>query len=173
MKSVAQFLLPITVLIGAVLSGLGSAHAQSVRSFTADQLEDVLDNAGLGAEMAEDADTGTPVAQAYLGETLFFVRALDCLGTPDACSTLLFFANFDLGRQATINDLAIVNRFNEKQVFGRAYLIEEENQVGVDYVIELDGGVDMDNVSANISRWADVVAAFVEHLQEGNRTSGS
>ncbi|MEK7264696.1 MAG: YbjN domain-containing protein, partial [Pseudomonadota bacterium] len=58
----------------------------------------------------------------------------------------------------------VINRFNDSQVFGRAYLIPGRNQVGVDYVIELDGGVTMDNITRNVSRWADVINAFIGHF---------
>ncbi|MEO0400645.1 MAG: YbjN domain-containing protein [Pseudomonadota bacterium] len=155
--------------VWALFAAWSGAAAANVSALSATDLERVLSDAGLEAEIGEDADTGGPVARAQLGEILFWVRGLDC--TDAGCATLMFFANFELGRSPTSNDLAIVNLFNERQVFGRAYLIEDIAEVGVDYVIELDGGVSPEHVSANVSRWADVVAAFIEHFQNESADS--
>jgi len=87
-------------------------------------------------------------------------------GDPLACENLVFFANFPLGRTVTADDFRIVNRFNDSQVFGRAYILESRQTVGVDYVIDLGGGVSEDHLAQNISRWADVIAAFVASFQE-------
>lgn len=149
----------------------GPAAAQSKSSLTGDELEGVLSAAGLPVQVIADAKTGDPVAHVQLGNVQYWVRALDCAGAPKACSTLVFFANFELGRQAVAKDYEVVNRFNDSQVFGRAYLIPGRDQVGVDYVIELDGGVSMDNVSRNISRWADVIGAFIAHFSDEQKTS--
>ena len=156
-------------LAAAVITfGLAPASAQTVDSVTADRLESVLESAGLGPTMTEDAASGAPVANASVGEVQFWVRALDCSGAPAACENLVFFANFDLGRSVTATDYRVINHFNDSQVFGRAYIIEKQNQVGVDYVIELGGGVTEQHLTNNISRWADVVAAFVEKFSSGD-----
>ena len=147
------------------------ALAEMKASLTADEIEAALNSAGLGVEMTEDVSTGAPVANAQLGDITFWVRALDCAGAPKACETLMFFANFELGRAPAASDYRIINAFNDSQVFGRAYVIEGENQVGVDYVIELSGGVSADHVAANVSRWADVVAAFIDRFS--SRDAGS
>jgi hypothetical protein len=140
------------------------ASAQSKSALTADELSAVLQAAGLGIEMTEDAKTRNPVAAAQAGSISFWVRALECNGAPKACSTLMLFANFDLGREVTPKDYERVNAFNDRQVFGRAYLLSQRMQVGVDYVIELDGGVTSEHISKNIARWADVIDAFIAHF---------
>ncbi len=149
----------------------GGAFAQTKGALTGAELQKVLSDAGLSPSMTEDAANGAPVAKGMAGEFEFYVRALDCSGSPAACQTLMFFANFSIGRSLSPNDLVILNRFNEKQVFGRAYFIEESGRVGVDYVVELDGGVTMDHLSRNVARWTDVIAAFVEHFRSGGRGS--
>lgn len=149
----------------------GHASAETIAAVGAEQLRAVLDTAGLSPTMLADASTGAPVASGAAGEFSFFVRALSCSGSPAACENLMFFANFDLGRAATANDYRLVNSFNDSQVFGRAYVLENKNQVGVDYVIELGGGVTEDHLAENVSRWADVIAAFVENFREGHQES--
>lgn len=150
---------------------LAPAFAQNKSAVTAAELETILANAGLAVKVIEDAQTRAPVAHVQAGAVQYWVRALDCAGAPKACSTLVFFANFDLGRASATKDFEVINRFNDSQVFGRAYLVPGRNQVGVDYVIELDGGVSMDNITKNITRWADVINAFIGHFSEGQRTS--
>ena len=153
-------------IVGWALTG--AASAEQVAAVTGDQLQRVLEEAGLSPTMLEDAVTGAPVVNGRAGETSFIVRALSCSGTPSACSDLIFFANFNLGRAAHAGDFRNVNKFNDSQVFGRAYVLESQNQVGVDYVIELGGGVNEAHLTQNVSRWADVIAAFVQSFTENN-----
>jgi hypothetical protein len=143
-----------------------AAQAQTKSALTGEELAGVLSAAGLEAQIIEDAKTGAPVATARAGQIEFWVRALDCAGAPKACSTLMFFANFDLGREAAAADYKAVNAFNDRQVFGRAYLLPAKNLVGVDYVIELQGGVSADHIANNIARWTDVIDAFIAHFSD-------
>lgn len=147
--------------------GAGNAAAQNLSAVNADQLETILTDAGLGVSMTQDAASGAPVANAQLGDITFWVRALECSGRPQACETLVFFANFQLGRAAADADYKIINSFNDSQVFGRAYVIERKAEVGVDYVIELSGGVSADHVAQNVGRWADVISAFIDKFSSG------
>ncbi|WP_165793557.1 YbjN domain-containing protein [Hyphococcus luteus] len=156
---------------GVLALAPAGAVAQTLDAVTADQLEDALEDAGLSPDMMADEATGAPVAAGKAGQFGFYVRALSCSGAPQACETLVFFANFELGRDVAPSDYRIVNGFNDSQVFGRAYVLEGTSEVGVDYVIELDGGVTEEHLSQNISRWADVISAFVSKFQEGEPTS--
>ncbi|MFZ5618687.1 MAG: YbjN domain-containing protein [Pseudomonadota bacterium] len=161
----------LAAVASALLLSSAPAAAQTKNSVTAAELEEILGDAGFPVDVIEDAESGAPVANVQADNVQFWIRALDCAGAPKACSTLVFFANFELGRASTPKDYEVVNRFNDSQVFGRAYLLPGRNQVGVDYVIELDGGVSMDNITRNIGRWADVINAFIGHFSEGQRTS--
>jgi hypothetical protein len=161
----------LAVFLSASPLSLSSAAAQTKSAVTGEELEAILTGAGLAVKVIEDASTRAPVAHVQAGAVQYWVRALDCLGSPKACSTLVFFANFDLGREVASGDYEVINRFNDSQVFGRAYLIPGRNQVGVDYVIELDGGVSMDNITRNVSRWADVINAFIGHFSKGATAS--
>lgn len=157
--------------LAASVAIFDAAAAQNIQSVTGAQLESALDAAGLSPSMMEDAATGAPVAKGSAGEFEFYVRALDCSGSPQACENLMFFANFKLNRALAATDYRIVNSFNDSQVFGRAYVLENTGEVGVDYVIELGGGVSADHLSENIGRWADVISAFVQKFQEGAASS--
>lgn len=152
-------------------SMFAAGFAQTIDSVDAEQLESALSDAGLNPTMMSDEATGAPVAHGAAGDFSFFVRALSCSGEPSACENLVFFANFELGRAATPQDFRIVNSFNDSQVFGRAYVLERQGQVGVDYVIELGGGVTPAHLAENIGRWADVISAFVDKFREGHSSS--
>ncbi|MEL6111556.1 MAG: YbjN domain-containing protein [Pseudomonadota bacterium] len=146
---------------------IASAAAQTIDAVTAETLETILEEAGLSPEMKTDATTNSPVAIGQVGEFSFTVRTLDCSGRPQRCTTLMFFANFELGRRITGGDFVAINNFNESQVFGRAYVLRssgEKGEVGVDYVIELDGGVSRDHLAGNIERWGDIVSAFITSI---------
>lgn len=161
------------LISGFAAAGLAvmPASAEMIDRITGDQLKDVLEEAGIATEIILDANTGAPVGRSKAGDYGFYVRALSCAGSPAACETLMFFANFKLGRPISDSDYRILNSFNESQVFGRAYAIPTTQEVGVDYVIELEGGVSEEHLTQNISRWADVISAFVAKFQEGEPTS--
>ena len=155
----------------ALAAGVVPAAAGTIDAVDAEQLEAALDAAGLSPAMLSDSASGAPVAHGSAGAFSFFVRAMGCSGEPPACDTLMFFANFELGRDVSPADYRAVNAFNDSQVFGRAYVLERQSQVGVDYVIELGGGVTPDHLAENIGRWADVISAFVEAFREGAASS--
>ncbi len=155
--------------LAAFATGAGPAAAEVMTAMTGEEIIAALDEAGLSASLMEDAASGAPVARVVAGDVFYFVRAMDCAG--GACSTLMFFANFDLGRDATPADFNAVNAFNERQVFGRAYVVEDRDTVGVDYVIDLDGGVTPAHVADSIGKWADVIASFRNHFRA--RAAGS
>ncbi len=166
-----KLLIALVMASAAWGAASSAAWAQTLGSVTGDQLEDILTAADLNPSMMADAQSGAPVATGKAGQFDFYVRALSCSGSPASCETLVFFANFELGRTVTANDYRVVNSFNDSQVFGRAYVLEGTGEVGVDYVIELGGGVTESHLSQNISRWADVISAFVNKFQDGASTS--
>ncbi len=140
-------------------------------SMSAADIEQLLSEAGLGGKILEDKGTGAPVALGKMGEISFVVRAMDCGGSPIACKRLLFFANFDLNRDVSDTDFRIVNDFNEAHFDGRAYVIENTNQMGVDYFIDLTGGVTSDHISSRLSRWRGVVNTFLKDIRSASTGS--
>lgn len=150
------------------------AAAQVKSKLTGDEIEAVLTEAGLQPQSMLDSRARTPVFKVATedgGE--FWVRTLDCQGEPPACSTLVFFRNYTL-REGVASPMhyEIVNAYNEAKLSGRAYVLKGAgpsgaDQVGVDYVIELDGGVSEEHLSRRIAHWAEVVRAFVRSFAEG------
>jgi hypothetical protein len=156
----------------ALAAGFTGAAAQDVtKGLTADALEALLDNANMSPDIVEDRETGAPVAIGQIGQINFVVRALDCEGRPQVCSQLLFFANFDLGRDATEDDYRIVNDFNDSSVEGRAYVLEDTKQIGVDYYIDLTGGVTDEHVTSRLNRWQGVIEGFLQEMRAASTGS--
>lgn len=135
-------------------------------SMGADEIAAMLEGAGFSTTMMSDKDNGAPVAVARLGQINFVVRALDCEGRPPSCSQLLFFANFNLGRSITGDDYKIVNDFNDSSYEGRAYVLEGSGEIGIDYIIDLTGGVTAAHVESRLSRWQEVVARFLAEMND-------
>ena len=161
-------------LFAALVLAVGPAAAQVKTALTGEEIEAVLTEAGFSAQAMFDSKTRTPVFKVATedgGE--FWVRTLDCAGATPACSTLVFFRNYTLQEgAATQMHYEIVNDFNEAKLSGRAYVLKGAgpngaDQVGVDYVIELDGGVSKDHLARRIAHWGEVVRAFVQSFREG------
>ena len=170
-SSVHALLLPLAAALA--LAAL-PASAQVKTALTGDESEAVLTEAGLSAQPMLDSKTRAPVFKVATedgGE--FWVRTLDCAGAPVACSTLVFFRNYTL-QEGVASQLhyEIVNDFNEGKLSGRAYVLkgagpQGADQVGVDYVIELDGGVSSEHLARRVAHWGEVVRAFVQSFREG------
>lgn len=155
-----------SVLLSLLL--LGSAAAEDLRpvkeTLTADDIEQALAAAGLSPTMSIDGDTGAPVATGTTDGLIFVVRAVDCEGRPLRCGQLVLFANFDLRRRVTDEDFRIVNRFNDGNKNGRAYVLEGREQIGVDYVIDLTGGVTAEHIRNRLDRWPGIIQTFREQM---------
>jgi len=154
-------------LAAAMLTVSAAAKAETKSALTPDEVMSVLGDAGLSPRLSQDVATGAPVFLGSAGDINFVVRALNCSGSPAACENLLFLANFNLGRDVTPDDYVIVNRFNDSQLFGRAYVLAGTNQVGVEYVLEMGGGVSTDHIAQNVARWSNIIRAFISNFTRG------
>ncbi|MEM9421183.1 MAG: YbjN domain-containing protein [Pseudomonadota bacterium] len=142
-----------------------ASDTQAVQdSISANEIEEMLTSSGLSPTMLTDKTTGSPVATGQAEGMIFVVRALDCSGQPTRCGQLLMFANFDLGRDASDGDFRVVNDFNESNVNGRAYVIEGKSQIGVDFIIDMTGGVTGDHIGSRLGRWPGVIRDFRQEM---------
>lgn len=164
----------IAVLFVAAGSGW-TAQAQDLRpvteTMTADDIERVLAEAGLNPTMSFDAKTGAPVATGTADGVIFVVRAVDCSGRPQRCGQLVLFANFELRRPITDQDFRVVNSFNDGNKNGRAYVLEGSDQIGVDYVIDLTGGVTGEHIQNRLGRWPGIIQTFKDQMNRAYTAS--
>lgn len=176
------------MLAAAAALGLSAPAAMAAdreihETITANELEAALEAAGLEPTMLKDKATGAPVATVVFRDTenldrfgrptqtVFVARALDCGGVPLQCGQLLLFANFDLGRDVTEQDFRIVNEFNDSSMHGRAFVLENRKQIGVDFRIDLIGGVTGDHIDGRIGRWTGVIDEFRKSIQRAQNGS--
>lgn len=157
-----------TVLIGALSTflSLQSVSASVIETMTAQDVSDAINIAIIDAKVIDDESNGHKVVEGRIDNYVFFVRLKSCEETNTFCRDLVFFANFELDREPTLQDFKIANSYNDEKVYGRAYVLEDANQVGIDYVVAL-GGVTDDHVQDDIDRWAFALEDFVEHFKEG------
>ena len=159
-------------MLAAAAAGLAlaaAAQAQDSRpvreALTGQQLSNALQTAGLAPTLIKDQATGNPVATGTLpGGLVFVARAMECGGLPKKCGQVVLFANFDVGRELGDADFRIVNAFNEGNLNGRAYVLEDKSQIGVDYMIDLTGGVTDEHVGSKLTRWPAVVGDFQQEM---------
>ncbi|MGV6802208.1 MAG: YbjN domain-containing protein [bacterium] len=158
--------LGIIGIFAAIASLNHAAAEQSVRqSLSAREIGSLLSDAGLDASLMQDQESGLPVALGNMDGINFVIRALDCDGLPARCKQLLFFANFNLGREVVDQDYKIVNDFNDSNMDGRAYVIEETGEIGVDFYIDLTGGVTSDHIMNRVERWQNVISDFLQEMR--------
>ena len=110
---------------------VGNAAAQTTGAMTGSQLKQALSQAGFSADIVKDKKSDKLVLKGTTklsgGQKInFILRTRDCKGKPLACETLMFFANFDLGREIKPADFKTLNKFNDTSVFGRSYALEKE-----------------------------------------------
>ncbi len=157
-------------IIGAIGLGVSAfvgaaAETDPVKdAVSASEIEQLLREAGLEPTMLTDKQTGAPIATGQANGMIFVVRALDCAGVPMRCGQLLMFANFDLDRAISDQDFRIVNDFNESNVNGRAYVLEDRSQIGVDFIIDMTGGVTPRHIGSRLGRWPGVIRDFQREM---------
>ncbi|MEM8985575.1 MAG: YbjN domain-containing protein [Pseudomonadota bacterium] len=162
--------LAATLIAASIFAATAPASAQNgdqiVGGVTGMELQQILSAAGFSASVASDRSTGAPVIVGQAGQFPFYVRTFGCEddGGQERCDQLLFFANIELDREITEEDYKIVNRYNESKVFGRGYVIEERQAVGVDFAVNLRGGVTISNLADSVSNWINVLDDFIAQL---------
>ena len=88
----------------------------------------------------------------------------------------MFFANFNLGQKTQLGRglAASPTDFKDRNVFGRAYVLEKfKIEVGVDYVIELGGGVTEGTPRAEYQHAGRISFRRSSQSFSGRRMSGS
>jgi len=127
-------------------------------------LDSVLTDAGFNPEMSVD-DNGRHLAASMKAQGYNFdVRGRDCVD--GHCAILVFFANFDLERPIEFADFKTINKYNDDFYRGRAYVLEKEQQIGIDMVVDLRGGVERDHILVNASRYLEIIQDFVKLFRE-------
>ena len=89
--------------------------------------------------------------------TDFYVNMYDCVGTgPESrrCSNLQFLAQWELSKNAGLDS---ANVYNQKFVFGRAYLNKDGRMFMFDYSVNIKDGVTKNNLKRHVDNWLRVL----------------
>jgi hypothetical protein len=89
--------------------------------------------------------------------TEFAINMFDCKGVgakEQRCNTLQFLSQWELNKQTSFET---ANRYNQKFVFGRAYLAADEKTFLFDYSIKLKDGVTVANLKNQVDNWLRVL----------------
>ncbi len=146
----------------ALLVLAGPAAADSVmRDISADELVKIMRGQGFAAQ-ADTASDGTPLIVARLGQVKFGVTTYGCKGAKGAmrCSRLQFVTVFDLQNAPSMEAVMAMNAYNNKRLFGRAY-IDPQGDAILDMTVNLSRGVTRDNLVDNMTVWTGVLSNFM------------
>ena len=157
------------VLGGAALAcALAFAPAQAddtvYNDLSGSEVVALLDAHGYQATLTTD-QYGDPLIMGAADGLKFRVQSYDCNEqAPRRCHSLQFVASFALQHQATPDDFVAMNDYNQKKVYGRAF-IDENGDAAIDMVINLTGGVMAANLMDQVGTWKSyVLDVFVQHL---------
>ncbi|MFP4002462.1 MAG: YbjN domain-containing protein [Alphaproteobacteria bacterium] len=153
------------IAAGAALAMLFLAAPASARTImkdiSADELVKIMRAQGFSAQ-ADTAADGTPMVIARLGQVKFGVTTYGCKGRQGAmrCSRLQFVTVFDLQGAPSSQAMMAMNAYNNKRLFGRAY-IDPEGDAILDMTINLSRGITRDNLVDNVTVWTGVLSNFM------------
>lgn len=95
----------------------------------------------------------------------FYVNMYDCTGTgadKRRCNNLQFLAQWDLAKNASVDT---ANVYNQKFVFGRAYLSKDAKMFMFDYSVNIRDGVTTANLKRHVDNWLRVLDDVRSHLK--------
>jgi putative sensory transduction regulator len=164
-RSVCMFVKVMSGIFG-VLMMAGPLTAQTRETLNLFEFEQVLIDAGFAPKMSVSQNSGEPRAQISSDGLNFTVIGKECVAS--SCEAMLFVANFNLNRDVVFKDYEIVNSYNDTQLSGRAYVLVEDRQVGIDQVIDLRGGVSQEYILLKTGGFPDLVQTFTQHYQKEN-----
>lgn len=126
------------------------------KGITRVELSAVLSSYGLSVNDATTKETDPWVVAKTAKGTEFYVNMFDCEGDGPAgrrCANLQFLAQWEL-RNA---DLDSANAYNQRFVFGRAYLSKDGRMFMFDYSIDIKDGVSVGNLKRHVDNWLRVL----------------
>jgi hypothetical protein len=127
-------------------------------------IDDILALAkGYGEASLAAQGNGQPRIAGKVGEVPYQVFFLNCDG--GSCEDLNFYAGFG-GIKPTMDSM---NAWNRDKRFGRAYLDGDLDAV-IEYDINLEYGVERDNLNAAFGVWSLVLGEFAGYVGYGAET---
>lgn len=134
------------------------ANAESVDATDPAQLTQVIQDLGYRAQLKTD-NTGDPMITSSVAGTEFSILFYGCTDNA-ACKVLLFKVGYDLPLGTTDQT---INAWNADNLFGRAYL-DDEDDPWLEMPVNMDGGISRANFEDTFDWWEVAVAKFQQHI---------
>jgi hypothetical protein len=152
----------LLIPLAAPLPGAGVADAREPagafsKGITRLELAKVLAGHGMSVRDAT-LDEKDPWLKARTPKGVeFYVNMYQCTGTGPArrrCSNLQFLAQWERTKRTT---LEAANTYNQRFVFGRAYLSQDGKTFMFDYSVNLQDGITAGNLRKHVDNWLRVL----------------
>jgi Putative bacterial sensory transduction regulator len=127
------------------------------KGVTRADLTKILTSHGMTVKDATENETDPWLKAKTPKGTEFYVNMYDCEGEGPAnrrCNNLQFLAQWELGKQTTFDT---ANVYNQKFVFGRAYMAKDGKTFMFDYSVNIRDGVFVANLKRHVDNWLRVV----------------
>jgi hypothetical protein len=162
-----------SILLAVAVSFTGAsiaAGAPAVKSklldngITRAELVEILSSHGMTVKDSTTTDADPWLLAKAPKGTEFYVNMYDCTGKADErrCNNLQFMAQWDLAKNAGTDT---ANVYNQKFVFGRAYLSKDGKMFMFDYSVNIRDGVTTANLSRQVDNWLRVLDDVRTHLK--------
>jgi hypothetical protein len=154
-----------TWIAGLILAAAIAAPAHADGGLTDEQVTGALAAAGFSPETGSE-DTGTywtgMITTPGGSEIAFYLRPYDCSEAPKRCNMFNIFANFGLDDEVSDEQMTRVNSYNDTYMRGRAFARPKE--VGVDYVVIVDGDLGPSYFERRIGEFPEIVGDFIDTM---------
>jgi hypothetical protein len=131
---------------------------------TRGELVEILSSHGMTVKDSTTSDEDPWLSAKTPKGTEFYVNMYDCTGAADKrrCNNLQFLAQWDLAKNAGVDS---ANVYNQKFVFGRAYLSKDGKMFMFDYSVNIKDGVTTANLKRHVDNWLRVLDDVRTHLK--------
>lgn len=157
MRVLTGLVLAVALLAGEAAAAAPAPSSMYEQGITRKELMTVLQSQGLKVKDATTSENDPWLNATTPKGTEFYVNMYDCLGTgPDSrrCNNLQFLAQWEMSKDV---NLAVANVYNQKFVFGRAYLSKDGKTFMFDYSVNIKGGVTPTNLKRHVDNWLRVL----------------
>lgn len=153
-------------IIGAALLSIAATAAAAAPATPAPvfqtgisrvELAAVLSSHGLTVSDSTTKDSDPWLLAKTPKGTEFYINMYDCAGDGAdgrRCNNLQFLAQWELTKNANVDS---ANTYNQKFVFGRAYLNKDGSRFMFDYSISIKDGVTAGNLKRHVDNWLRVL----------------
>lgn len=157
MRKLFDALLFAAAVAGAHIQSASAAGDVVDQGITRVELIKILASFGMTVKDSTTKESDPWLSATTPKGTEFYVNMYDCKGTGAdrrRCNNLQFLAQWELGKTSGANN---ANVYNQKFVFGRAYLDKDGKMLMFDYSISIKDGVTLDNLRRHVDNWLRVL----------------